>query len=64
MFSLAFRTRTRTRRYGIEYEYEYHFIEYEYDKSQYSATSKAHGEGFNPVRLRVGCLDLHRRTLD
>ena len=60
MFSLAF----RTRRYGIEYEYEYHFIEYEYDKSQYSATSKAHGEGLNPVRLRVECSDLHRRALD
>jgi hypothetical protein len=67
MFSLAF----RTRRYGIEYEYEYHFIEYEYhfieyeyDKSQYSATSKANGEGLNPVHLRVGCSDLHRRALD
>ena len=51
MFSLDFRTRTR--RYGIEY-----------DKSQYSATSKANGEGLNPVCLRVGCSDLHRRALD
>jgi hypothetical protein len=60
MFSLAF----RTRRYGIEYEYEYHFIEYEYDESQNSATSKANGEGLNPVHLRVGCSNLHRRALD
>ena len=73
MFSLVFvlvlrvsstRTRTRTRRYGIEYEYHFIEYEYEYDKSHNSATSKANGEGLNPVHLRVGCSDLHRKALD